>query len=833
MRSTTRRRRLRRLPGEVVGLARGRRRAVARTIHDRPDAPEAPGVEEQVREVRRLLRAGDARRARAIAAALTGDVSSRDVGRLCRGLVAVHGGYLELAWRELSSVPDDLWSRYAGGELVRSGVMLDWPATRAAVVRIVEDPPQHMTPRLWMELLEPVYGAGDTALAERLFGLVEAGMAGRGGGGRLAVRRDWMRRWVSRSDSSPTAPGVPGEVCFALMGYDHPGRSRASANIGDHIQTLASLGHLVRHQDVGFHGPQDLVDLLTRLQGRVRPDVQRHGADATVRVLTVNRDATTYDEVPERTWTLAFGWYMHALFGIRYGFPFHENLLPIFVSFHCNKRELLTRESVEYLRRFGPVGCRDWTTVDILLSMDVPAFFSGCLTTTVDTLFPDLPGGRPVDAPVAYVDVPPERRPEGAVVYGHSSDAVRFRSFTENVAVAVDVLETYRQDHSALVTSRLHGYLPVRSLGVPVDFVPKNRSDIRFEGLVDISDDEFAAIRTGIDDRLEQVFAMILAGDEPDAVYARWRELAAPEVQAARDRLAAVAVVPEPSVDLAPRLERAVADTRTVRPSALGGKPDGDVVHVAVPVAEHAPAVLTAFLGSLVTTSSRRLHVWLLTKHHADVDLPELARRFPGVTISIVRTGGLGRDLQRMDHRSGPGPDLDLLLLPRLLPGVDKVVVLPMRARVLADVAQLAELGLGGRVLAAPDRAGRHRPSGFGILHAAGTRLRDRTSLAAELRRQAHARHVFDFTAFSTDVMVVDLARMAVDEFLARSLGFVEGFGLRAEEVLAMAVGPDRAVVPTRWHCVPTRSAVDDPALVHWLDDPVPEWQAGDPPPRH
>ena len=108
--------------------------------------------------------------------------------------------------------------------------------------------------------------------------------------------------------------------------------------------------------------------------------------------MAVDRDASMYNEVPEGTWTLAFGWYMHALFGVRYGFPFHKNLQPIFVSFHCNKRGLLTPEAIDYLRAHGPIGCRDWTTVDILLSVDVPAFFSGCLTTTVNTVFPDLVG---------------------------------------------------------------------------------------------------------------------------------------------------------------------------------------------------------------------------------------------------------------------------------------------------------------------------------------------------------------------------------------------------------------------------------------------------------
>ena len=45
---------------------------------------------------------------------------------------------------------------------------------------------------------------------------------------------------------------------------------------------------------------------------------------------------------------------MHALFTMRHGFPLHRNLRPIFISFHCNKRNLLTPDAVEYLRATGP-----------------------------------------------------------------------------------------------------------------------------------------------------------------------------------------------------------------------------------------------------------------------------------------------------------------------------------------------------------------------------------------------------------------------------------------------------------------------------------------------
>ena len=87
------------------------------------------------------------------------------------------------------------------------------------------------------------------------------------------------------------------------------------------------------------------------------------------------------------------------------------------------------------------------------------------------------------------------------MTYQHSSDAVRFRSFATNVYDAMELLETYRRKHSAMVTSRLHAWLPGRSIGVKVDFQPKNRSDIRFAGLIDTTEAEFDAIRDGINDQ--------------------------------------------------------------------------------------------------------------------------------------------------------------------------------------------------------------------------------------------------------------------------------------------------------------------------------------------
>lgn len=848
----TTRRLLGRLPGRVPGLARlspvdeQADQPIDESAEPQSQAPteqaeEADSLDEQrgelllsnlvagkslttglVAEVRARLAAEDFDGATSIAAALEDDPITKDVGALCFGLVAARRGFTRLAWQKLSATPVDLWSRYAADELVRAGLQVDWPGTRAMVERLIETRPEHMGPRLWMGVLEPVYGAGDFELASQLFRLVDESLAAKPGrAGKLAVKRDWIGRWITRAGDSPSAPSGPGDVSFAVVEYDHPGRMRASANIGDHVQSIASLGHLVRHQDLELHGPQDLLDLLEQLRRRVRPDRTLRGRGASVQVLPVDRDASSYNEIPENTWMLAFGWYMHALFGVRYGFPLHHNLLPIFVSFHCNKRSLLTEDAIDYLRKYGPVGCRDWTTVDVLLSMDVPAFFTGCLTTTIDTVYPDVPGGRPVNAPVAYVDIPEEHVPTDGTVYKHSSDEVRLRSFTGNMYETLDRLETYRRQHSAVVTSRLHCYLPMRALGSQVDFQPENRSNIRFAGLVDITDDEFDLIRSSINDRLERVFDAILGGTTPDEVYGLWRELSEPDVQRARARREAVTEAPRTPNGLDEEIARAVATT-----THLG--PDHDepgVVHVVVPVKTPRADVLQTMLGSLLDNSSRPLHIWLLARRRRSVDVDELADRFPGVRLSVVPTGNVGADLRAVTGRKGRIPDLDTLFTHRLLPDVERVVVLPLHALVRGDVAELADLDLEGHAFAAPDAAGQLQPSGFQVIYDAADQLGNKTAVSTELRRQAHARNAFDFTAFDIDVLVLDCVVLREDDYLRRADGILEEFGLGAQELLHLAAGPRRARVPERWHLVPSRAKLPDAALLHWKD--TKPWASG------
>ena len=120
---------------------------------------------------------------------------------------------------------------------------------------------------------------------------------------------------------------------------------------------------------------------------------------------------------------------------------------------------------------------------------------------------------------------------------------------------------------------------------------------------------------------------------------------------------------------------------------------------------ELEPAVLIA---SLLEHASRPLHVHVLGGRGGERPIERrLARRFPQVTFSWIPT----RTLRR--------PEETRLLLPDLLPDVDRVVLLPLPSVATADVAELADLDLGPHAIAAPTR-GAQGASGFGIIHSAG-----------------------------------------------------------------------------------------------------------------
>jgi hypothetical protein len=452
-------------------------------------------------------------------------------------VVAVARGRFPAAEESLRALP-----RWAALDLVPAEVAAaEFAVDPIAAVRTCEtllSQGATLEPAAWLSLARTTFGRGQVEFCARALERISTKRGSVPDHVRVEAR--WLKRWVDKARADNEPASVPsGHVAFALLDYKQPDYRQVSANVGDYVQTLASLGHLLRHQDLRFHGDDTLVESLTELQARVQPGRRLAGIERDVTVLTINRDASSLDQVPEGTWMLAFGWYMHNWFKIRWDFPFHPNLRPVFISFHINHPEALSEESLRYLADHAPIGCRDWDTVDRLLGVGIPAFFSGCLTTTVDQMFPVEPPAPATDAPVALVDLPPGKAPAVAgpsSTIRHSGIGVRGASFVTNLRRAVQLLDAYRTDFSRVVTGRLHCYLPVRALGVEVDFVPKNLADIRFDGLIGIDDASFVAMQEGIRSKLETVLGAILRGDDEESVRKLWHEVCADDVAAAERR---------------------------------------------------------------------------------------------------------------------------------------------------------------------------------------------------------------------------------------------------------------------------------------------------------
>jgi hypothetical protein len=122
-------------------------------------------------------------------------------------------------------------------------------------------------------------------------------------------------------------------------------RGEKETNIGDYVQALASAQFLP--QIDGF----------------------------------INREALkTYNQ--EECKVIMNGWYIHH----PEQWPPSDKITPLYVAVHFNalaQKELLSEESINYLKKHEPIGCRDTYTQNLLTKKGVNAYFSGCMTLTL------------------------------------------------------------------------------------------------------------------------------------------------------------------------------------------------------------------------------------------------------------------------------------------------------------------------------------------------------------------------------------------------------------------------------------------------------------------
>ncbi len=261
-------------------------------------------------------------------------------------------------------------------------------------------------------------------------------------------------------------------VKFGLLKYQ-------TSNLGDEIQSIAARRFLPR------------IDFL----------VDREGLDSFAGP----------GDVEHRI--LLNGWFMHD----PHHWPPAPTLAPLFISFHLSDMitpsvgpgrapsdVLLRGPNLEYLRHTGPVGARDLHTLALLEKNQVDAYFSGCLTLTLEERHPDE-----IEAFIALVDLDDEVA--DACRARSTSELRRFTHIDRNHGDTAErftraerLLAVYRRA-KCVITSRLHAALPCLAMGTPVLILNTQPDQSRFLGLHSIirngSRTEFLADR--LDFKLE------------------------------------------------------------------------------------------------------------------------------------------------------------------------------------------------------------------------------------------------------------------------------------------------------------------------------------------
>ena len=191
--------------------------------------------------------------------------------------------------------------------------------------------------------------------------------------------------------------------------------------------------------------------------------------------------------------------------------PPTRNINPLLISMHFRnnddiKKVLFSDESKDFLNDFGPVGCRDLHSVDFLNDNGVEAYFSGCLTLTLDSgsrkgfddeiedyivvnldnpeeILPFLKSKTDKKIYVINQDFQPDYATAfpgqiGRSLYNFTS----YYTVDEKFYLAENLLKVY-ENAGCVITDRLHCALPSLALKTPVLLFNSRQNQERFNGL--------------------------------------------------------------------------------------------------------------------------------------------------------------------------------------------------------------------------------------------------------------------------------------------------------------------------------------------------------------
>ena len=247
---------------------------------------------------------------------------------------------------------------------------------------------------------------------------------------------------------------------YGLFIYDYYDGKREypEANIGDYIQSLAALQYLPKNCKPYF----------------------------------VDRDLVRYYYGPKIK-LIMNGWNL-LLQGNK---CISKQITPIIISYHLSNDEKLPNTYIENLKQYSPIGCRDKKTEDQFMKYGIKAYFSSCLTTTLDIDYAVNENERTNE--IIFIDYILGNYPKAddflfsLKAYNLSNAIYISHNFPTNLThierfqYAKKLLNKYSRA-KLIITTRIHGALPCLALNTSVILINKNYDYKRFPGLSYISE---------------------------------------------------------------------------------------------------------------------------------------------------------------------------------------------------------------------------------------------------------------------------------------------------------------------------------------------------------
>jgi len=752
--------------------------------------------------------------ARSFFQALTLDENHKDIGAIAFGVLLARVGLYDSAHHYFNQAKPGLAQEVAAYEYFDSACFIDSAEGFKALESFIESNRTRLSAADLMGLMRLLGKFRRVeALAKETQLLIAANPTLNADD---AKQLAWFQAQLNHTDE--VADSAPGVINVAVMDYKMLDRSRSSGNRGDYVQTLAALSNLLRFKNVEYVGDSKLSNYLNNLKLQVHKERQIDGPKVKVQPVPLDRDFSSGRIYPEKTWLISNGWFMRRNFAGPVDFPYPKNVLPLMISFHIQDPDVLTEEVVTELKRIEPIGCRDWTTVYRLRDFGIKAFFSGCVTTTVGQIL--TPATNTSAKKLALVETPLNRSKYGGWQVDNFiqvGEQVRDFDLVEGIEDARTMLEGYA-DYQVVATSRLHCYLPARSMGLKVDFTPKNFSDVRFEGLLNLDETAFGKIRKGIEDKLEITLAAIFDGKSEAEVRKLWADICAEEVAEADKYATTFSKSTKSAIDV----PSAVATLEASKTPVNNNPRDNTAVETAFALDQNLEHMFPVVMQSLVDHTKRQITAHVMTRGLGEEFRTRMGKLFPEVNFFFYSFDSVdyGKAVNLLSHISVS--TMDRLFLPEILKHLKKVLYLDIDILIQGDVGELYDVELGSNVFAGKRTrlkswANMIRPITRATLHLPPAK-------AWDIRKRLHDEADLTSRTFNAGILVINLELMRSENFTAEHLYLVEECRMNDQDVFNI-YSKDRVVqIGTEWNHVPAQDFNSTPKIIHWAG-PAKPWK--------